>query len=152
MYWGSAKLDWVLPDGRARWVIQLTDAATGRVFARVAKSNSSVRNLSVLRTYILTYGLWAAVTTNITSLFVFKAARLEASPGRLKTPTRIEQTLKELGIELRSVPNGVHREPRGVLWPSSLTRLSAALREIQASTVEEANRYLIKQCLGFRRK
>jgi hypothetical protein len=145
LYWGSARLDWTLPDRRALWVIQLADAATGRLFARIMESNCGASNLCVLRAYILTYGLPGAVTTNLTNLFVFKGAG--SSSGGPKSPTRIEQALGDLKIELRRMSNHLYRVPPGVLRTSILTQLGVALRDIQATTIEEANRYLVEQYL-----
>ena len=144
--WDTCEHDWLEGRGPKLYLIAMIDDATSELTGRFALSDSTAENMQLLKRYVELHGRPAAVYTDKAGLFQVNRPlhynkHLEAEPP----PTQIGRALAELDIRRIAAhsPQAKGRIERS--FGTLQDRLVKGLRRCQASSLEEANRYLEQQ-------
>lgn len=152
--WDTSDHDWLEGRGDELYLIAMIDDATGRLYARFVRSDSTEENMRVLWGYIDLYGLPLAFYTDKASKFQTVEKRRRDEPGVEKDaaempPTQIGRALQELGavwIGAQS-PQAKGRVERA--FGTAQDRLVKGMRLAGVCTLEQANEYLEKEFLPW---
>lgn len=153
--WDTSDHDWLEGRGERFYLIHMIDDATSELLARFVRSDSTVENMRLLRTYLERNGRPGAFYTDKASLFrsTPKVKRNEADLPRDEReplpPTQIGRALRELGITWIAAhsPQAKGRVERS--FGTAQDRLVKGLRVAGVSTLEKANRYLETEFLPW---
>ena len=147
LQWDTSEHDWLEGRGEKLYLIAMIDDATSRVVARFVRHDSTEENLRVLGGYLREQGRPLAVYTDKASLFQTapKGAHHRQAPAQ--QPTQIGRALRELNIEWIAAhsPQAKGRIER--FFGTAQDRLVKGLRKVGASTLEQANDYLVDRYL-----
>lgn len=128
---------WFEDRGTACCLLVAIDDASGRVFMRFAQSENAYDVLTMLRAYVLRYGIPREFYVDFGSVYHAKKNRL----------TDVSRALSKLGV---NVIHAHSPQAKGRVERSNRThqdRLVKALRRHNISTIEEANIFLEKSYL-----
>ena len=147
--WDTSVHAWLEERGTEKmYLIALIDDATSRLFARFVAADSTEHHMRVLWAYIERYGRPQAVYTDKAGLFqpTLAPGWKTEEPGP-KTETQMGRAFRELGIEWIAAhsPQAKGRIER--CFGTLQDRLVKGLRQVDAKTAEEANRYLEEEFL-----
>lgn len=129
--------EWFEDRGPACCLLVAIDDASGRVFMRFAESENAYDVLTMLRTYVLRYGIPREFYVDFGSVYHAKKNRL----------TDVSRALSHLGV---NVIHAHSPQAKGRVERSNRThqdRLVKALRRMNISTIEDANTFLEKTYL-----
>jgi hypothetical protein len=152
--WDTSEHDWLEGRGERLYLIHMIDDATSELMARFVRHDSTEENMRLLWSYLERHGRPVAFYTDKASLFLTTEKRLRdrpdvrVDPANLP-PTQIGRALRELGIIWIAAhsPQAKGRIERS--FGTAQDRLVKGLRVAEASTLEQANRYLDKEFLPW---
>src|SRR5580658_9560465 len=152
--WDTSEHDWLEGRGEKLYLIHMIDDATSELTARFVRHDSTEENMRLLWSYLERHGRPVAFYTDKASLFLTTERRLRDRPDvRVDPvslpPTQIGRALRELGIIWIAAhsPQAKGRIERS--FGTAQDRLVKGLRVAEASTLEQANRYLDKEFLPW---
>ena len=152
--WDTSDHDWLEGRGEEILLINMTDDATSRWFARFVVSDSTVENMNLLERYVKKHGRPLAYYTDKASLFqtAVKTKRdgTRAVKEREDLPRpQIGRALQELGMTWIPAhsPQAKGRVERGFL--TAQDRLVKGMRVAGVTTLKQANQYLESEFLPW---
>lgn len=152
--WDTSDHDWLEGRGEKLKLIRMMDDATSRAVLRFVPHDSTEENMKTLEVWLRKFGRMVACYTDKAGLFVTTEKtrrglpRSDGEPQKLP-PTQIGRALGELGIVWIPAhsPQAKGRVERG--FQTDQDRLVKGLREVSASTAEQANAYLDQEYLPW---
>jgi hypothetical protein len=152
--WDTSEHDWLEGRGEKLYLIAMIDDASSRLWARFARHDSTEENMRLLWSYLETFGRPLSFYTDKASLFQNTEKRKRDEPGvdkdpREMPPTQIGRALRELGIAWVAAhsPQAKGRVERS--FGTAQDRLVKGMRLAGASTIEQANAYLLNEYLPW---
>jgi hypothetical protein len=150
--WDTSEHDWLEGRGEKLYLIAMIDDATSRLWAQFAEHDSTAENMLLLWSYVEKFGRPQLFYTDKAGLFRTAEKRRRDEPGVDKDPmemppTQIGRALRELGIAWTAAhsPQAKGRIERS--FATAQDRLVKGLRKAEATTLEQANRYLQEEYL-----
>jgi len=140
--WDTSEHDWLEGRGEQLYLIAMIDDATSDLSARFVRHDSTEENLRQLRSYVEQHGRPISVYTDKASLFQVTPRAIHHRDAPEEQLTQIGRALKELHIEWIAAhsPQAKGRIERA--FETAQDRLVKGLRQVGASDLESANRYL----------
>jgi transposase len=140
--WDSSEHNWLEGRGEKLYLIAMLDDATSQLNARFVRHDSSEENLRQLRRYLEQHGRPVSVYTDKASMFQTTPRAIHHRDAPAQQRTQIGRALKELNIEWIAAhsPQAKGRMERS--FGTAQDRLVKGLRQVGASDLESANRYL----------
>jgi hypothetical protein len=140
--WDTSEHDWLEGRGEPLSLIGMIDDATSDLSARFVRHDSTEENLRQLRRYVEQHGRPISVYTDKASLFQVTPRAIHHRDAPEEQLTQIGRALKELHIEWIAAhsPQAKGRIERA--FATAQDRLVKGLRQVGASDLESANRYL----------
>lgn len=145
--WDTSEHDWLEGRGGKLYLIAMIDDATSRVYARFVLHDSTVENMRMVWGYVERFGRPMDFYTDKAGLFVNNPKKKDGEEVKPLPPTQIGRALQQLGIRWIGAhsPQAKGRIER--FFRTAQDRLVKGLRKANASTLEQANRYLEKTFL-----
>jgi len=140
--WDTSEHDWLEGRGEKLYLIGMIDDATSQMTASFVRHDSTEENLRQLRHYLEQHGRPVAVYTDKASLFQIAPRAIHHRDAPAEQLSQIGRALKELNIEWIAAhsPQAKGRIERA--FQTAQDRLVKGLRQVGATDVETANRYL----------
>src|SRR6516225_2061 len=140
--WDTSEHDWLEGRGEKLYLIAMIDDATSELSARFVRHDSLEENLKQLRSYIVQHGRPVSVYTDKASLFQVTPHGIHHRDAPVQQLTQIGRALKELNIEWIAAhsPQAKGRIERA--FQTAQDRLVKGLRQVGASDLATADRYL----------
>lgn len=152
--WDTSDHDWLEGRGEKLYLIAMIDDATSRLFARFVRHDSTEENMRLLWSYLEKFGRPLKFYTDKASIFQTAEKRRRDEPGVDKEPvemppTQIGRALQELGIVWIPAHSAQAKGRVERNFRTAQDRLVKGMRVAGVKTIEEANRYLEGDYLGW---
>ncbi len=139
----TSEHDWFEGRGEKAVLIHIVDDATGRLYARFFRSDTTEANMTILHDYLRPFGRPLAVYVDKASHFrVNRPATVEEQLADRPAETQIGRALRELGIEHITAHSAPAKGRVERSFGTAQDRLVKELRLRHISDLEAANRFL----------
>ena len=142
LQWDTSEHDWLEGRGEKLYLIGMIDDATSELSARFVRHDSTEENLRQLRRYVEQHGRPVSVYTDKASLFQVTPRAIHHRDAPEEQLTQIGRALKELNIEWIAAHSPQAKGRIARAFETAQDRLVKGLRQVGASDLESANRYL----------